>query len=108
MEVTQQLQLMPQGATAAVLARIVVAEHAGHRQLKGGEQFGDTTFAVAEITHQEQGIRTDPIQHVVVAAVPLIVQIPGDGDVQLSQYQPLPRVGSSCMSRGIGWSSRRR
>ena len=81
----QQIDLTPEHPAAAVLAGIVVADDAGQWQIQIGQQARDAAVAIAEIAHQQQSVGLDPLQHAVIAQVPLVVQIAGDGEVQIAQ-----------------------
>jgi hypothetical protein len=59
----------------------MVAEHTGHRQGQLGQGAGNAHVAVAEVAHHEQAIGSQPPQQLLVASIPLIVEIPGDGQL---------------------------
>ncbi len=78
----QQIELALQGAATAIPARVVVAEDAGQGQVQGRKALGDAGLAVAQIPHHQQGIGLEQPQHLLIAGVPLAVQITGDGETQ--------------------------
>jgi hypothetical protein len=43
----------------------------------------------------------------VIRRIPLIMEIAGDGEVEIAQAGRLPRLSTSCPIRGSGWSSPR-
>lgn len=79
------IDLTLQSAAAGIAARVVIAEDAGHRQRQGRQARGDAQLTIAEITHHQEGIGRQQIQQLLIAAVPLPVQITGDGDAKLCQ-----------------------
>ena len=91
--VPQQGDLALEPAPTGIPTGVVVAEDAGHRQIQLGQQSGDPAPAVAEIPHQQQRVGGDRLQEALVAGIPLIVKVAGDGDPQLCQFHRLPRLG---------------
>lgn len=89
---SKPLDLTLQLRSGGILAGVVVAEHAGHRQGELLEQKRDPSAPLAQITHQQQGIRPEAIQKLVVRFVPEVVEVSGDGDLQLGQRRRLPRL----------------
>jgi len=42
-------------------------------------------LSIAEVTHHQQGIRCQLLQQLLITAIPLPVQISGNGDAELCQ-----------------------
>lgn len=93
---------MAKAGTTGITAGVVVAQHAGHGQIQLAQQSRNPGPAVAEIAHHQQGIRADLLQNRMVAVIPLIVEVTGDGDLQHAQRLALLRLIPSCPTRGPG------
>ncbi len=92
MELPQQLQLLAQPLTTAIFAGVVVAGDAGDREFQLREQGGNTAVAIAEIADEQQGIGPDQIQQQMVGGIPLVMEVAGDGDVEVCQAGVLPSL----------------
>jgi hypothetical protein len=79
--IPQQPQLAAETFPGGIVAGIMVTEHAGHRQRQLGQGAGNAHVAVAEVAHHEQAIGSQPPQQLLIAPIPLIVKIPGDGQL---------------------------
>ena len=101
-EIPEQVELVTQTAATGIPAGVMVAQHTGQGKAKLPEQTGDARLAVAQVTHHQQGIRADGLQHGMVAVIPLVVEVTGDGDLQHAQRLPLLRLSPSCPTRGPG------
>jgi len=84
-QITQQIQLPSKGAAAWIAAGVVVAEDAGERQIQLRQARRDTGLAIAEVTHHQQRIGCKLLEELLINAVPLPMQISGDGDAELCQ-----------------------
>jgi hypothetical protein len=85
MALTQRIELPLQGAARGIAAGVVVAKNASHRQRKLGKTAGDARLTIAQITHHQKRIRLEKAQQALVGAVPLTMQVTGDGDAELGQ-----------------------
>lgn len=79
MPLPEPVDLALQLAAAVILAGVVVAEDAGHRQGQVGKAGRDALLAIAEIAHNQQRIGSELGEQGHVTSVPLPVQIPGNG-----------------------------
>jgi hypothetical protein len=50
-----------------------------------GKTAGDARLTIAQITHHQKRIRLEKAQQALVGAVPLTMQVTGDGDAELGQ-----------------------
>ena len=80
MQGPQGLHLALQRATGGILAGVVVAEDAGHRQGQLAQHGGNALLTIAEVANHQQGIRLEGVQQGMVTVVPGAMQIPSDGD----------------------------
>jgi len=94
-QLSKPIQLAAQAGATGVAAGIVVAEHTGHRQRHLAQQSRNAATPIAEVPHQQQGIGPQLREQGMVAVVPLIVEISGDGDLQLGLRRLLPRLTPS-------------
>ena len=90
--IRQHGQLLAQAFAAGIAASVVIAGNAGQRQLQLGKQARYAGQAIAEVANQQQRIGPQPLQKVVIDPVPLVVEIAGDGEVEVGQAGWLPRL----------------
>jgi hypothetical protein len=76
-------QLALQGATAGITAGVVVAEHAGQRQLQPRQPGRNLLLAVAEIAHHQERIGSNQLKQAFIGGIPLAVEISGDGNAEI-------------------------
>ena len=94
MEVTQEIQLTLQGATAGITTGVVVPEDAGHRQAQARQPLGDQLLTVAQVTDHQEGVWRQCGQDLFIQTIPLAMQISGDGNAEGGQA--VPRLPPSC------------
>jgi len=82
------------GAAAGITTGVVVAQDAGQGQGQPRETLGDGLLAVAEVADDQQGVRLDLGQNLLIQAIPLAMQISGDGNAEGGQA--VPRLPPSC------------
>ena len=92
MELPQQLQLLAQPLATAVFTGVVVTGDAGDGELQLVQQGGNAGVTIAEIADEQQGIRPDQIQQQMVGGIPLVMEVAGDGDVEVCQAGRLPSL----------------
>jgi hypothetical protein len=85
MPFTQGIELTLQGAATGVTTGVVIAKHAGQREGEPRQASGNAGLAIAEVSHHQQRIWRQQLEQLLVNAVPLPVQISGDGDAELCQ-----------------------
>jgi len=93
----QQVDLALKGAAGVVLAGVVVTQNAGHGEGQLAQEGWDALLAVAEVTHNEQGIGLQQLQQGMVAVVPGPMQVTGNGDAERfhpAGYRHLRCLGS--------------
>ena len=93
-QITQKRQLRLKGAATGIAAGVVVAKDAGQWKGHARETLGDGLLAVAEVAHDQKGVRFDLGQNLLIQAVPLAMQISGDGNAEGGQA--VPRLPPSC------------
>ena len=79
MAFSQNLQLLFEAAATGVLAAVVVAEHAGQGNLNLLQHGGNALASLTEVTNHQQGIRPQTAQQLMVLVIPLVVDVPGNG-----------------------------
>ncbi len=94
MELTEAVQLALQPIATGIPAGVMVAQHTGKGQFQLPQQKGNAAATLAEITDQQQGVGADGRQQAVVRTIPLVVEVTGDGDLQLGHRRRLPRLPS--------------
>ena len=91
-ELPEAVQLPLQPFTTGIPASIVVAQDTGQRQFQLPQQIGNAAATLTEITHQQQGVGPDRRQQAMVRSIPLVVEVTGDGNLQLGHRPCLPRL----------------
>jgi hypothetical protein len=85
MALTEGIQLALQGAATGIAPGVMVAQNAGHRQSQLSQSGGDAGLTIAQITHHQQRIWSEMFKQLLIAAIPLAMQITGNGDAELCQ-----------------------
>jgi hypothetical protein len=65
----------------------VVAKNTGQGERQPGQGAGNPAFAIAEIPHHEQTIRRQGQEQFLIGMVPLIMQISGNGHLEISSLR---------------------
>jgi len=94
MEITQQIHLLAQGAAAGIAAGVVISQDAGQGKGELCEACRDPALPVAQVANHQEGVRPQLRKEILIEAVPLTMEISGDGDAELGQA--VPRLPPSC------------
>jgi hypothetical protein len=69
------------------MARVVVAKNTGQGERQTGQGPGNPALAITEIPHHKQAIRRQGQKQFLIRLVPLIMQIPGNGHLEIPSWR---------------------